>query len=103
MPTVKYLGILPKDIEKYQIPKKLEMSLDESNYNKIQDLWSKIYMKENPMWTQQLDDMFKNKIKVEIESLGSLLETYLSTKIQSEDWIHNTFALLFLLFAIHLV
>lgn len=91
-PDIKWLGILPSDLDKYKIPEQCRLEMTEHDIKTGKELLEEDFIKKNPKWYKELELMVKKKEKAEIQALSSygfqyLTEVYLPRKLQQGDWI----------------
>ncbi|CAH9051436.1 unnamed protein product [Cuscuta europaea] len=91
-PDIKWLGVRPSDLDKYNIPALCRLDMTEQDIKTGKDLLEEDFVKKNPGWVEELSLMVKSKHKAEIQALSSfgfqyLTEVYLPLKLQQKDWI----------------
>ncbi|XP_058109983.1 DNA topoisomerase 6 subunit A [Magnolia sinica] len=91
-PDIKWLGIRPSDLDKYQIPEQCRLPMTEQDVKTGKDMLEEDFVKKNPGWVEELELMVKTRQKAEIQALSSfgfqyLSEVYLPLKIQQQDWL----------------
>ncbi|KAA8518815.1 hypothetical protein F0562_016411 [Nyssa sinensis] len=91
-PDIKWLGIRPSDLDKYQIPEQCRLPMTEQDIKTGKDMLEEDFVKKNPGWVEELSLMVKTKQKAEIQALSSfgfqyLSEVYLPLKLQQKDWL----------------
>jgi len=91
IPQVKYLGILAKDIEEYDL-KKHFISLNDKDISRIKQISDYDWFKDKKIWQKEFEAMKKYKSKAEIQALSSkgitfISDKYLPEKIKKQDWI----------------
>eukprot|EP01134_Creolimax_fragrantissima_P003200 CFRG3200T1 len=89
---IKWLGVRPSDLERYNIPHECRLDMTESDMKTGRELLQEDFVKKNPLWVKELETMLKTKKKAEIQALSSfgfqyLSKTYLPQKIRAGDWI----------------
>ncbi len=92
VPDIRWLGLLPSDIEEYQIPKSVLIKMTENDNKRADDLLKEDFVKSRPEWEKQILIMKNTGNKAEIQALASknwryMTGTYLPTKIDSADWV----------------
>ncbi|XP_018416176.1 PREDICTED: meiotic recombination protein SPO11 [Nanorana parkeri] len=92
VPSVAWLGLLPSDIERLNVPQRALIPLSEEDQKKLRSLEKRPYVASQPLWKRELEIMTLRKMKAEIQSLTSLSPTYLSrvylpNKLQYGGWI----------------
>eukprot|EP00325_Prymnesiales_sp_UTEX-LB-985_P031180 CAMPEP_0174741052 /NCGR_PEP_ID=MMETSP1094-20130205/75202_1 /TAXON_ID=156173 /ORGANISM="Chrysochromulina brevifilum, Strain UTEX LB 985" /LENGTH=100 /DNA_ID=CAMNT_0015944871 /DNA_START=23 /DNA_END=322 /DNA_ORIENTATION=- len=90
-PDIKWLGVRPSDLEKYQIPQQCRLEMSEHDIKTGKELLQEDFIKANPTWHRELELMVKMKVKAEIQALSSfgfqyLTQTYLPRKLKEADW-----------------
>jgi DNA topoisomerase VI subunit A len=91
IPSVRYLGITSKDIEKYDLKKHL-IALKDTDYKRIKQVSNYGWFKNNKEWLSEFKKMKDWKSKAEIQSLSSrgisfITEKYLPEKIKKNDFL----------------
>lgn len=90
IPNMKWLGLLPSDLEYFKISKSLTLPLSEQDIKKGEELRRR---KGLPIaWIRELEQMIKSGVKAELESLSChaisfLCKEYLPHKIIQSLWI----------------
>lgn len=92
VPDIRWLGLLPSDIEEYKIPKSVLIKMTENDMKRADDLLKEDFVKSRPEWEKQINIMKNTREKAEIQALASknwrfMTGTYLPTKIDSADWV----------------
>lgn len=92
VPDIRWLGLLPSDIEEYHIPKSVLIKMTENDIKRAEDLLAEDFVKSRPEWEKQIRIMTDTGFKAEIQALASknwryMTGTYLPNKIDSADWI----------------
>ena len=86
-PDIKWLGVRPSDLDKYQIPPQCRLEMSEHDVKTGKELLQEDFIKSNPAWHKELEIMVKSKVKAEIQQVfeerepGYLVNTYLPAKI----------------------
>jgi len=91
IPTVKFLGIMSRDIEKYGLQKHF-IKLSDKDISRLKQIASYDWFKDDKRWQKEFEAMKKYKAKAEIQALSArgisfISETYLPEKIKNKDWI----------------
>jgi len=91
-PDIKWLGVRPSDLDKYNIPQQCRLEMTEHDIKEGKQLLQEDFIKANPKWQAELEMMVKSKIKAEIQALSSfgfqyLSQVYLPRKLKEGDWI----------------
>ena len=91
-PDIKWLGVLPTDLDKYNIPKECRIPMTDSDIKTCKELLDEAFVQQNPEWVKQLKHMMKSQEKAEIQALSSfgfqyLTKKYLPRKINEGDWV----------------
>jgi len=92
VPDIRWLGLLPSDIEEYNIPKSVLIKMTDNDMKRADDLLKEDFVRTRPEWEKQINIMRNTREKAEIQALASknwryMTGTYLPTKIDSADWI----------------
>ncbi len=91
-PDIKLLGVLTKDLDAYNIPKKARLEMKPMDIKRTKELLKEDFVKKNKKWEEDLQLALKLKKKAEIQALSShglefLSEEYLPEKLTTGDWI----------------
>nr|XP_057908206.1 meiotic recombination protein SPO11 isoform X2 [Doryrhamphus excisus] len=92
IPSVMWLGILPSDLQRLQVPRDTLIPFTKRDENKLNSLLKRPYMAEQPEWLKEMELMQKNKYKAEIQSLAAigpdfLTSIYLPNKLRYGGWL----------------
>ncbi|XP_020605537.1 meiotic recombination protein SPO11-like [Orbicella faveolata] len=92
VPVIKWLGVLPSDINRLSIPRDKLIPLTDGDKCKARQLLERPYIKSQDAWLQEIDSMLSLGYKAEIQALSSisfdfLTVTYLPVKIKHGRWI----------------
>mmetsp|Transcript_25700 Transcript_25700/g.62952 ORF Transcript_25700/g.62952 Transcript_25700/m.62952 type:complete len:414 (-) Transcript_25700:280-1521(-) len=91
-PDIKWLGLRPSDLNKYDLPDQCRLDMTENDIKTGQELMKEEFIQKNPEWMKELETMVKTKKKAEIQALSSfgfqyITEEYLPRKLKEGDWI----------------
>jgi len=91
-PDIKWLGLRPSDLDKYDLPDQCRLDMTESDIKTGKEMMQEEFIQKNPKWMKELQIMVKTKKKAEIQALSSfgfqyVTEQYLPRKIAEGDWI----------------
>lgn len=91
-PDIKWLGIRPSDLDRYNIPEQCRLPMNAADIKTGMELLKEDFVQQNKEWVKELQLMIKTKQKAEIQSLSSfdfqyLTQVYLPRKIKDGDWI----------------
>jgi len=91
-PDIKWLGVLPSDLDKYNIPKAARLKMTDADIKTGKALRNEPFMKRRKEWLKELDIMINTRTKAEIQALAShgfryLTQEYLPSKLETADWI----------------
>jgi len=91
-PDIKLLGVLTRDLDAYNIPKKARIPMKPTDIKRTKELLNENFVKKNKKWEADIKLSLKLKIKAEIQALSSrglsfLSEKYLPEKLTTGDWI----------------
>ncbi|MHA2334951.1 MAG: hypothetical protein ACXAEU_23180, partial [Candidatus Hodarchaeales archaeon] len=89
---IKWLGLLPSDLDKYNIPMNVRIPMNKTDMKRSEDLLNEDFVKTRPEWKEQIEIMRDTQEKAEIQALASkdlryLSYVYLPEKIDNGDWI----------------
>ncbi|NWW90609.1 SPO11 protein, partial [Rhynochetos jubatus] len=92
VPSIKWLGLLPSDLERLNIHKDVLIPFTKQDQNKLASIQKRPYIACQPMWKKELEIMAATKLKAEIQALTSLSSDYLSrvylpNKLQFGGWL----------------
>jgi DNA topoisomerase VI subunit A len=91
LPQIRWLGLLPSDVEKHPIPESSMISLTENDRKKLISLLKRPYLMKRPDWLYQLMLMRDMGKKAELESidiLGDYLtRTFIPNKLRYASWL----------------
>ncbi len=92
VPDIRWLGLLPSDLDDYDIPKETLISMTERDRKRALDLLEEDFVKARPEWQKQIKIMLDKDKKAEIQALSSkhlqyITNVYLPEKISNGDWI----------------
>ncbi|XP_072918460.1 meiotic recombination protein SPO11 [Hemitrygon akajei] len=92
VPIISWLGLLPSDIQRLNIPKEVLIPLTENDMNKLTKLQKRPYIGCQPVWKKEMEIMETAKVKAEIQALASissdyLTRVYLPNKLKFGGWI----------------
>jgi len=91
-PDIKLLGVLTKDLDTYNVPKKARLDMKPMDIKRTKELLKEDFVKKNKKWEADLKLALQLKKKAEIQALSShglefLSEEYLPEKLSTGDWI----------------
>ncbi|XP_072984151.1 DNA topoisomerase 6 subunit A3 [Typha latifolia] len=91
-PDIKWLGVRPSDLDKYQVPEQCRLPMTDQDVKAGKDLLEEDFVKRNEGWVRELETMVRTRQKAEIQALSSfgfqyLTEVYLPLKLQQQDWL----------------
>lgn len=91
-PDIKWLGIRPSDLNKYNIPEQCRLKMTEYDIKTGKELLEEDFISKNEGWFKELELMVKNKEKAEIQALSNfgfqyLTMEYLPRKLAQGDWL----------------
>jgi len=91
-PDIKWLGVRPSDLDKYQVPKDVRIPLSPRDKTRAQQLLNEPFIQVRPEYVKEIKLMLKTKEKAEIQALASkgfrfLTQKYLPSKLETGDWI----------------
>ncbi len=91
-PNIKLLGVLTRDLDKYQIPKAARIRMNKQDEKRTKDLLKEDFVKKNKAWETDLQLAIKLREKAEIQAFAShgfkfLTDEYLPEKLTTGDWI----------------
>ncbi|ETE69198.1 Meiotic recombination protein SPO11, partial [Ophiophagus hannah] len=78
VPAVRWLGLLPSDVYRLNVPKSALIPLTKEDQSKLTALQARPYIAHESAWKKELDIMETSKMKAEIQALTSFSTDYLS-------------------------
>ncbi|EHB00742.1 Meiotic recombination protein SPO11 [Heterocephalus glaber] len=92
VPAVRWLGLLPSDINRLNIPKDSLIPLTKRDQMKLDSILKRPYVTCQPFWRKEMEMMADSRMKAEIQALTSLSSDYLSrvylpNKLKFGGWI----------------
>ncbi|KAM8996387.1 meiotic recombination protein SPO11 isoform 2-T2 [Ara ararauna] len=92
VPSIKWLGLLPSDLQRLNIHKDALIPFTKQDQKKLASIQKRPYIACQPTWKKELEIMAASKLKAEIQVLTSLSSDYLSrvylpNKLQFGGWV----------------
>ncbi|XP_006141943.2 meiotic recombination protein SPO11, partial [Tupaia chinensis] len=92
VPAIRWLGLLPSDIKRLNIPKSSLIPLTKRDQMKLDSILKRPYVSCQPFWRKEMEMMADSKMKAEIQALTFLSSDYLSrvylpNKLKFGGWI----------------
>ncbi|XP_050008873.1 meiotic recombination protein SPO11 isoform X2 [Alexandromys fortis] len=92
VPAIRWLGLLPSDIKRLNIPKDSLIPLTKHDHMKLDSILRRPYISCQPFWRKEMEMMADSKMKAEIQALTFLSSDYLSrvylpNKLRFGGWI----------------
>ncbi|XP_020932836.1 meiotic recombination protein SPO11 isoform X2 [Sus scrofa] len=92
VPAIRWLGLLPSDIKRLNIPKGTLIPLTKRDQMKLDSILKRPYVACQPFWRKEMEIMADSKMKAEIQALTFLSSDYLSrvylpNKLKFGGWI----------------
>nr|WQM43595.1 spo11 initiator of meiotic double strand breaks [Eurycea tynerensis] len=92
VPAIRWIGLLPSDLERLNIPKDALIPLTQLDQKKLANMQKRPYVACQPLWKREMELMATSKMKAEIQALTSLsadylTRVYLPNKLQFGGWI----------------
>nr|XP_019951572.1 PREDICTED: meiotic recombination protein SPO11 isoform X1 [Paralichthys olivaceus] len=92
VPSVMWLGLLPSDLQRLQVPEDALIPLTKRDESKLGSLLKRPYLSSQPDWQREMELMQQTKVKAEIQSLATiapdfLTSIYLPNKLHYGGWI----------------
>ncbi|XP_069057720.1 meiotic recombination protein SPO11 [Pleurodeles waltl] len=92
VPAIRWIGLLPSDIVRLNIPKDALIPLSPLDEKKLASLQKRPYISCQPLWKKEMDLMSASKTKAEIQALTALSSDYLTrvylpNKLQFGGWL----------------
>ncbi len=91
-PDIKWLGVRPSDLDRYQIPKDVRIPLSPKDRERALQLLEEPFIQARPKYVEEIKLMLRTREKAEIQALASkgfrfLTQKYLPSKLEIGDWI----------------
>ena len=61
--NIKWLGVLPSDLDKYKIPEQCRLDMSDADMKAGKKLLEEDFVKKNPAWVKELKLMQSNKME----------------------------------------
>ncbi|XP_063744752.1 meiotic recombination protein SPO11 isoform X2 [Eleginops maclovinus] len=92
VPSVMWLGLLPSDLQRLQVPQEALIPLTKRDESKLISLLQRPYLTSQPDWQKEMELMQQSKVKAEIQSLAAiapdfLTNIYLPNKLRYGGWV----------------
>jgi meiotic recombination protein SPO11 len=65
-PDIKWLGVRPSDLVKYNIPEQCRLPMTDKDIKTGKDMPKEEFIQSNPAWHAELKTMITSKVKAEI-------------------------------------
>uniref|UniRef100_A0A7N6FKS4 DNA topoisomerase (ATP-hydrolyzing) n=1 Tax=Anabas testudineus TaxID=64144 RepID=A0A7N6FKS4_ANATE len=90
--SVMWLGLLPSDIQRLQVPRDALIPLTKRDESKLNSLLKRPYLTTQPHWQKEMELMQQTKVKAELQSLAAiapdfLTSIYLPNKLRYGGWV----------------
>jgi DNA topoisomerase VI subunit A len=91
IPQIRWLGLLPSDVEKHPISQSSLINLTENDHNKLKSMCKRPYLRRRTEWLYQLGLMRDMGKKAELESIDIhgdyLTRTFIPNKLRYASWV----------------
>ncbi|XP_005260437.1 meiotic recombination protein SPO11 isoform X2 [Homo sapiens] len=92
VPAIRWLGLLPSDLKRLNVPKDSLIPLTKRDQMKLDSILRRPYVTCQPFWRKEMEIMADSKMKAEIQALTFLSSDYLSrvylpNKLKFGGWI----------------
>ncbi|XP_012879781.1 PREDICTED: meiotic recombination protein SPO11 isoform X2 [Dipodomys ordii] len=92
VPAIRWLGLLPSDIKRLNIPKNSLIPLTKHDHMKLNSILKRPYVNCQPLWRKEMEMMAELNMKAEIQALTFLSSDYLSrvylpNKLKFGGWL----------------
>jgi len=91
LPQIKWLGLLPSDVDAHHLPQSSTEKLSTHDILKLKSLLKRPYLQSKPEWIYQINIMCDLNRKAELESIDTngeyLVRTYLPNKLRYASWL----------------
>jgi len=88
-PDIKWLGVRPSDLDKFQIPEQCRLEMSAKDIETGQHMLSEEFIQQNPEWVKEVQVMLESKTKASDKTAGGRLDLMqnLVQKIRSLRWV----------------
>lgn len=92
VPDAHFLGLLPSDLDKFNVPKAARLKMTEWDFRKAKTMLEYPWIKNNKRWKKELKIMIDTGEKAELQALAKhgitfMTDTYIPQKLGTKDWI----------------
>jgi DNA topoisomerase VI subunit A len=92
VPEAKLLGLLPTDLDKFDVPKAARLKMTDWDMKKAKGMLEMPWIKKNKRWAKELKHMVKTQEKAELQALAKhgitfMTDVYIPQKLGEKDWI----------------
>jgi meiotic recombination protein SPO11 len=94
VPNIKWMGLLPSDLEdqEYKIPSSTHLKLTNNDKTKIKSMLQEEFVKRKPEWVSELQTLQRLGVKAEIQALNArdpqfITNHYLPNKLENANFI----------------
>ncbi|XP_076969408.1 meiotic recombination protein SPO11 isoform X2 [Tamandua tetradactyla] len=92
VPAIRWLGLLPSDIKRLNVPRESLIPLTKQDQMKLDSILKRPYVTCQPLWRKEMEIMADSKMKAEIQALTFISSEYLSrvylpNKLKFGGWI----------------
>lgn len=92
VPNAHLLGLLPSDLDKFEVPKAARLKMTEWDMKKAKNLLEYPWISSNRRWREELKLMIERKEKAELQALAQhgitfMTDVYIPQKLEEKDWI----------------
>ena len=89
---IKWLGVRPSDLDKYNLPEQCRLPLTVHDRKTGEELLKEPFIQKNQKWVEEIELMLETGEKAEIQALSSygfqyLTQQFLPRKILEGDWV----------------
>ena len=92
IPDAKYLGLRSIDFERCGLSNSVKIALNENDIRRARQIAQYPWFAHKKEWQKEIDQLLKNRFKMEVESLISkdisyVTEEYVPARLRERDWL----------------
>jgi DNA topoisomerase VI subunit A len=92
VPDAHLLGLLPSDLDKFEVPKAARLKMTEWDLKKAKNMLEYPWIAGNKRWREELKLMIHRQEKAELQALAQhgitfMTDVYIPQKLEEKDWI----------------
>ncbi len=92
VPSARFLGLLPSDLDKFDVPKAARLTMTEWDIKKAKGMLEYPWIRNNRKWKRELKLMIDTGEKAELQALARhgltfMTDVYIPQKMEAGEWI----------------